>query len=118
MESSSVSGEREEEECGSSQSGWTMYIATPTYQDDDDENDSINSNVVDGNQKVSGHDNNDDDSLASDASSTWCERRIAENDKVDDEDVSDEDNNEPCGLQHPRPSRNVVQKESKVGRNV
>lgn len=117
MESSSVSGEREEEDCGSSQSGWTMYIATPTYQDDD-ENDSIDSNIADGNEKVSGHNDNDDDSLASDASSKWCKRRIAENDKVDDEDVNDEDNNESYGLHHPRPSRNVVQKESKVSRNV
>ncbi|XP_042416334.1 protein SOB FIVE-LIKE 4-like [Zingiber officinale] len=121
MESSCVSGEREEEEeCDSSQSGWTMYIDTPTYQDDAGNDSNYSNVVVDDNEEVGIHDDNEDDSLASDASSTWCERRNAENHKVDDEDedVNNEDDNESCGVHHPRPSRNVVQKESKVSRNV
>ncbi|CAL9157405.1 unnamed protein product [Musa hybrid cultivar] len=53
MESSSeVTAEGEE--CDSSQSGWTMYLATPMH---------------DGGQVVADGEHDDDDSLASDASS-------------------------------------------------
>ncbi|GFQ01392.1 hypothetical protein PHJA_002283100 [Phtheirospermum japonicum] len=59
------------EECSSSESGWTMYIASPDHEHDDDDDDD------DGGDDVSVHkrkkddfgDVYSDDSMASDASS-------------------------------------------------
>lgn len=73
MESSQVYGGAEE--CHSNESGWTMYIGSPTNDDDDHGEDNLNNNNVNGDsydeeEKSGGDDDDDtDDSMASDASS-------------------------------------------------
>ncbi|KAG2667189.1 hypothetical protein I3760_15G100500 [Carya illinoinensis] len=77
MESSQVFGAAEE--CHSSESGWTMYIGSPIYGDDDDgsgdngdsddENDGDGDNDDDDDENDANHDDDSDDSMASDASS-------------------------------------------------
>ncbi|XP_004508641.1 uncharacterized protein [Cicer arietinum] len=63
-----------EEECQSSESGWTMYIGSPIEDDDnddDDEDDGDIDNMDDEEGTHEAHDDleSDDDSMASDASS-------------------------------------------------
>jgi hypothetical protein len=80
MESSHITGD-DGEGCNSSESGWTMYLASPMHGDDDGggkRSGSEGSNVDDGYGYISGRgsrkeyeddgDGDDDDSLASDAS--------------------------------------------------
>lgn len=60
------------EECNSSESGWTIYIASPIHENDDDSDDSYNSTERKGYKDYRSDDGGDaasDDSLASDASS-------------------------------------------------
>ncbi|XP_010261658.1 PREDICTED: prostatic spermine-binding protein-like [Nelumbo nucifera] len=68
MESSQLFGGTEE--CSSSESGWTMYIASPIHNDDgDDDHHDYEEEDDDGNDGNSSDDDNDsDDSMASDAS--------------------------------------------------
>ncbi|PON61652.1 hypothetical protein PanWU01x14_143110 [Parasponia andersonii] len=78
MESSKVFGEADEE-CQSSESGWTMYLDSPTHGENDDENqqsdygdgdDDSSDDDVDDEENDNDNDNDDsDDSMASDASS-------------------------------------------------
>nr|GMC75357.1 acidic leucine-rich nuclear phosphoprotein 32 family member B-like [Ipomoea batatas] len=80
MESSHVYGGSEE--CHSNESGWTMYIGSPTT--DDYEEDNLNSNNVNGDSYE--EEENSDDSMASDASSGpshwWVNGKIhSKNDK-------------------------------------
>ncbi|KAK9278401.1 hypothetical protein L1049_027966 [Liquidambar formosana] len=57
------------EECHSSESGWTMYIGSPTHGTDDDDDDD-KSHSLDRDDDYKGDDGNySDDSMASDASS-------------------------------------------------
>ncbi|KAF5934044.1 hypothetical protein HYC85_030215 [Camellia sinensis] len=71
MESSHNCGDAEE--CHSSESGWTMYIGSPINTDDDDDDDSRDDeddNVGDYKEHNSvKHEDESDDSMASDASS-------------------------------------------------
>ncbi|KAF5202543.1 hypothetical protein FRX31_007868 [Thalictrum thalictroides] len=71
----------EAEECTSNESGWTMYIASPMHDDDDD------GDLSDGEEHDDGEDNegNDsDDSMLSDASSGPCSHLLEPLGKVDD----------------------------------
>nr|GMC73816.1 acidic leucine-rich nuclear phosphoprotein 32 family member B-like [Ipomoea batatas] len=82
MESSHVYGASEE--CHSNESGWTMYIGSPTT--DDYEEDNLNSNNVNGDSYEEEEEQNSDDSMASDASSGpshwWVNGKIhSKNDK-------------------------------------
>jgi len=77
MEFFQVGGESEE--CSSSESGWTMYLASPMHGDDDDGDGEVEDGggEDDHNRRSSsnsdgyneGHGGGDDDSMASDASS-------------------------------------------------
>ncbi|OWM65185.1 hypothetical protein CDL15_Pgr008772 [Punica granatum] len=77
---------QENEDCHSSESGWTMYIGSPAHDDDDDDDDGNTSKSIDeedeedegddedgsgNNKNKNGHqeDEETDDSMASDASS-------------------------------------------------
>ncbi|XP_019189686.1 PREDICTED: uncharacterized protein LOC109184099 [Ipomoea nil] len=80
MESSHVYGAPEE--CHSNESGWTMYIGSPTTDEDDDH---LNTNNVNG-DSYEAEEENSDDSMASDASSGpshwWVNGKIhSKNDK-------------------------------------
>ncbi|RVW44628.1 hypothetical protein CK203_086876 [Vitis vinifera] len=70
MDSSQVLGD-EAEECSSSESGWTTYIASPDHHHevDDDENDKEKTDKTDNDDDGDDDDDNDHDSMASDASS-------------------------------------------------
>ncbi|XP_016456539.1 protein SOB FIVE-LIKE 4-like [Nicotiana tabacum] len=64
----------EAEECNSSESGWTMYIGSPSNGEDDDELENEDfDELEDNNKEVINRDDNEDgdtdDSMASDASS-------------------------------------------------
>lgn len=88
MESSQVTGIDENEDCQSSESGWTMYLGSPQNDIqsvyDDDKNDEEHSTIdveEENDNKVNKNDSDDsDDSMTSDASSgpkriTTTERR-------------------------------------------
>ena len=57
------------EECSSSESGWTKYIASPTHEDGLNENDDYNDLGADKKGDNTDDDHGSDDSMASDASS-------------------------------------------------
>ncbi|KAF3437964.1 hypothetical protein FNV43_RR20720 [Rhamnella rubrinervis] len=74
MESSKIFGGGDEEECQSSESGWTMYIGSPIHGDDyadhdDDDDDGTDDDDDDDSDANHDDESDDDDSMASDASS-------------------------------------------------
>ncbi|OIT04317.1 PREDICTED: probable ATP-dependent RNA helicase ddx42 [Nicotiana attenuata] len=78
MDSSKLFGEVEE--CNSSESGWTMYIGSPSNSEDDDELENEDfDELQDNNKEVINRDDNEDgdtdDSMASDASSGPSHRK-------------------------------------------
>lgn len=82
-----------QEECHSSESGWTMYIGSP-IDDDDDDNDQVENDVEDHYYKGGGGgDVESDDSMVSDASSamaanmhsTYMYQKQVKEDDVDQE---------------------------------
>ncbi|KAJ9709510.1 hypothetical protein PVL29_001134 [Vitis rotundifolia] len=95
MDSSQVLGDGAEE-CSSSESGWTTYIASPDHHHevDDDENDKEKTDKTD-NDDDDDDDDNDHDSMASDASSghpthrqLTCESSMTQYKLVEDEPPS------------------------------
>ncbi|KAL1824995.1 hypothetical protein ACET3Z_011773 [Daucus carota] len=89
-----------QEECHSSESGWTMYIGSP---EDDDDGDQVENDVED-EYKGGGGDVESDDSMVSDASSAMAanmhnmyQKQVKEDDDVD----------------HKKNSRKVVKKVEK-----
>ncbi|XP_038725507.1 protein SOB FIVE-LIKE 3-like [Tripterygium wilfordii] len=59
------------EGCSSSESGWTMYIASPMEEDDEEcsGDDNSNKHMEEGDKNADHRDEESDDSMASDASS-------------------------------------------------
>ncbi|XP_072980354.1 uncharacterized protein [Typha angustifolia] len=101
MDSSQLIGDAEE--CNSSESGWTMYLASPMHDDGDDGDDGdgeVEGHGYDGSSKRSNtsggsngddgdDDDDDDDSLASDASTgpaqeKYSHRRFGGSKAMDD----------------------------------
>lgn len=103
MESSQITGD-DGEECNSNESGWTIYLASPTSSDDAKENGSEGSNVEDGSgyiherRKGKEANNADDDggydSLASDASTGPAQVKVLEGKEEKDRQANDSCSNE------------------------
>lgn len=93
MDSSKIS-----EECSSSESGWTMYIASPENEDDhagkEDEDDDISEGERGGGCKRDVEDADSDDSMASDASSGPSYGYFGHAGKRDEKKCVDKKNNE------------------------
>jgi hypothetical protein len=103
MESSQITGDGGEE-CNSNESGWTIYLGSPTSSDDAKENGSEGSNVEDGsgyiNERRKGKeatkadDDGDYDSLASDASTGPAQVKVLQGKERKDHQTDDSCSNE------------------------
>jgi hypothetical protein len=103
MESSQITGDGGEE-CNSNESGWTIYLGSPTSSDDAKENGTEGSNVEDGsgyiNERRKGKeatkadDDGDYDSLASDASTGSAQVKVLQGKERKDRQTDDSCSNE------------------------
>ncbi|XP_058112381.1 protein SOB FIVE-LIKE 4-like [Magnolia sinica] len=122
MESSSQIIGVTEEERNSSESGWTMYLASPMH-DDDDGDGSEHDGVGGGGYG----DDDSDDSMASDASSGPCRREHSyENtdlghcmghSKHDDDDDGDDGEEEDYGYSYKKVSKQKEKRKDEGKRN-
>ncbi|KAM0824102.1 hypothetical protein ACQ4PT_070432 [Festuca glaucescens] len=112
MESSQITGD-DGEECNSNESGWTIYLASPTSSDDAKENASGGSNVEDGNGYISerrkgkeatnADDDADYDSLASDASTGPAQVKVLEG-----KEEKDHHKNDGCSNEHGKDEKDEI----------
>ncbi|KAH0459419.1 hypothetical protein IEQ34_012233 [Dendrobium chrysotoxum] len=132
MEQSSSQPNEDAEECSSSESGWTMYLASPMHDgsngDDDDDGEADGTSATIGGQSSGDNDQGkeDDDSMASDASSgTPCKQQWNDDDRMchvnhgtecreDGGDVVKEKNSLCSSRPYPRKNHNVERGKEKA----
>ncbi|KAF7072985.1 hypothetical protein CFC21_078043 [Triticum aestivum] len=103
MESSQITGDGGEE-CNSNESGWTIYLTSPTSSYEAKENGSEGSNVEDGSgyiterrkgkEENNADDDGDYDSLASDASTGTSQVKVLEGKEEKDRQTNHGSSNE------------------------